>query len=107
MNLTEILGGLIIVAGLVLIVYIVARYTYLIKKMLAEKGIESSGSNKIKKMDVIGLMAGVAIGLLISSYFSTWRLDEDTMDLLSWGVILLSGALGLAITNKIQRKVDK
>ena len=103
-NYTEILGGLIIVSGAVLIVYFIARYTYLIKRMLAEKGmLDPENRNRISKMDVAGMIIGVGIGLLISTPLSTLELGEDTLDLLIWGVILICGAAGLIVASRWTR----
>ena len=100
----ETLGGLIIIAGAVLIVYFIARYTYLIKKMLAEKGmLQPKSENSISKFDVAYTIVGVGVGLLISAALSTLSLSENTMDLLGWGVVLIFGAIGLIVAQK-QRK---
>ena len=100
----ETLGGLIIIAGAVLIVYFIARYTYLIKKMLAEKGmLQPKSENSISKIDVAYTIVGVGVGLLISAALSTLSLSENTMDLLGWGVVLIFGAIGLIVAQK-QRK---
>lgn len=100
-QLIETLGGLIIISGLVTIVYFISRYTYLIKKMLAEKGILQPGAeSKITKLDIAYVIIGIGVGLLISAGLSELDLYESTFDLLMWGIILISGAVGLLIANK-------
>lgn len=95
-QLSEILGGLILVTGAVLMVYFIARYTYLIKKMLIEKGVfERRSEAQITKVDVAYVMVGVGVGLLLAALLSLLQLPETTMDLLAWGAVLLSGAAGL------------
>ena len=97
----ETLGGLIIIAGAVLIVYFIARYTYLIKKMLAEKGmLQPKSESSVSKIDVSYTIVGVGIGLLISAALSTLSLSENTMDLLGWGVVLIFGAIGLIVAQR-------
>ena len=97
-KLAESLGGLIIVAGMVLIVYFIARYTFLIKKMLAEKGmLEKRSASRLTKLDVAYVTVGIGSGLLMAAGLSFLELPSNTMDLLTWGTVLISGALGLII----------
>ncbi len=100
-SINEILGGLIIVTGFVVITYFIARYTYLIRKMLVEKGIsrEKSGQG-ITKKDVAYVVVGLGVGLLITGGLSLLDFEENTLDLLGWGVVLISGAVGLMIASK-------
>ena len=101
LKLGETLGGLIIVAGMVLIVYFIARYTYQIKKMLAEKGMLSQSSEtRLSKTDVAYTIIGIGVGLLISAGLSLMNLEEDTLDLLAWGIILITGSIGLILSVK-------
>jgi len=102
-KLSETLGGLIIVTGAVLIVYFIARFTFLTKKMLAEKEMLGKGwSPQVTKRDVAYVTIGVGVGLLGSATLSLLELEEHTIDLLAWGLVLISGAAGLliAIRNK-------
>ncbi len=108
MKTTEnIILGIGIFGGFVLIVYILARYTYLIKKAMIEKGLtgESTGS-KYRYLDIGCIVLGVGAGLLISSIFTTMKMNEDTMDLLVWGTILIFGGIGLLIAHSIRRKQE-
>ena len=102
-QLSETLGGLILAGGFVLIVYFIARFTYLTKRMLAEKNMLRKDGTHIDKLDVAWVIIGLGVGLLIAAGFSLLELKEDTMDLLSWGVILISGACGLIIAAKRRR----
>ena len=97
----ESLGGLIIVSGMVLIVYFIARYTYLIKKMLAEKGIlDKNSPSRLTKIDIAYVAIGIGIGLLLSAGLSLLEIRGRTEELLSWGLILISGAMGLILASK-------
>ncbi len=100
-QLGESLGGLIIVSGAVLMVYFVARYTYLIKKMLAEKGmLTNKYQSRVTKKDIAYVTIGLGVGLLLAAGLTLLELEEDTLDLLAWGVILISGAFGLLLAAK-------
>ncbi|MEM7514385.1 MAG: hypothetical protein AAF388_25890 [Bacteroidota bacterium] len=104
-QLEDILGGLIIISGAVLIVYFISRYTYLTKKMLAEKGALSPKSERsISKMDIAYVVIGIGVGLLISAGLSLLELSEDTMDLLSWGIVLIMGAVGLLVASQQKKQ---
>ncbi|WP_462248408.1 hypothetical protein [Ekhidna sp.] len=100
-TINELVGGLILVSGLVAIAYFIARYTFLIKKMLIEKGIKKEQSGQgITKRDVAYVVVGLGVGLLITGGLSLLNLSEDTLDLVGWGVVLISGATGLLIASK-------
>ena len=103
--LGELLGGLIIISGAVLIVYFIARFTYLTKKMLTEKGVMPAKSeNSINKQDIAYVVIGIGVGLLISAGLSLLELSEDTMDLLSWGIVLIMGAVGLLVASQQKKQ---
>ncbi len=107
-NFTELGGGLIIVTGFIVIVYIIARYTYFIKKLMIERGLTgSSNSGRFKYIDAACIVLGLGIGILVSAIYTTFPLTEDTMDLLIWGTILVFGALGLLIAHYLRRRVEK
>lgn len=96
----ELIGGLVLVSGLVLMVYFIARYTYLIKKMLAEKGVLPQRQEaRITKLDVAYVTVGIGVGLLIASGLTLLELEAETMDLLSWGIVLIGGAVGLIVAS--------
>ncbi len=100
-TINELVGGLILVSGLVAIAYFIARYTFLIKKMLIEKGIKKEQSGQgITKRDVAYVVVGLGVGLLITGGLSLLNLSEDTLDLVGWGVVLILGATGLLIASK-------
>lgn len=103
-TINELAGGLIIMSALVTMTYFIARYTFLIKKMLIEKGItkEKSGQG-ITKRDVAYVVIGLGVGLLITGGLSFLDLTEDTLDLLGWGVTLVSGAIGLLIASRANK----
>ena len=97
-KLVELLGGLVLIGGAVLIVYFIARYSFLTKKMLAEKGLlDQRSPTRFTKQDMAYITVGLGIGLFISAGLSQMDIRQDTFDLLSWGIILLFGALGQII----------
>lgn len=103
--LNETLGGLIIMAGMIAIVYILAKYNYLIRKMMIEKGIPApSLFSKNRLIDFACIFLFLGIGVLISAFYTSLQLEEDTMDLLIWGTILIVGSFGPALAYTIRRK---
>lgn len=100
-SINELVGGLILMSGFVAIVYFIARYTFLIKKMLIEKGITKEGTGQsITKQDVAYVLAGLGVGLLITAGLSLLELSENTMDLLGWGTVLICSSIGLLVAKK-------
>lgn len=107
-DLNEFLGLITIVIAVLLMVLIIARYTYLIKRTMIEKGVYVEHKNtKFKYLDVGCIVFGLGIGLLVSSIFTTLDLLEDTMDLLVWGTILIFGAAGLVVAHFIRKRLEK
>ncbi len=96
-----------IIVALLLVVFIIARYNYLIKKEMIKQGIYLENRTfKYKYLDVGCIVFGLGIGLLISSIFTSMNLTEDTTDLLVWGTILIFGAAGLVAAHFIRKKLE-
>lgn len=106
-NLGEALSGLIIISGAITIVFIISKYTYLIKKAMIEKGLASTHTNKVQYLEIGCVVVGLGLGLLISSVFTIADLSEDTLDLLIWGTILIFGGVGLTTAHFISKKLEK
>ena len=107
-NLNEALGGLVLVIGIVLIVFIIAKYTYLIKKAMIEKGLATEkASYRLKYLDIGCITIGLGFGLLVSSIFTSMKISEDMMDLLIWGTISIFGGVSLIVAHLIRRKLEK
>ncbi|MBG6129564.1 uncharacterized membrane protein YidH (DUF202 family) [Aquimarina sp. EL_43] len=107
-NLNEFLGFITIIIAAILLVFIIARYNYLIKKAMIEKGMYlDQKTNKFKYLDIGCIVFGLGIGLLVSSLFTTMNLLEDTADLLVWGTILIFAAGGLVVAHFIRKKLEK
>lgn len=106
-QLHETLGGLVIVGGAVAIVYILARFNYLIKKAAYETGVDlSTRQRKWRYLDLGCIFLGLGIGLGLSSVFTFFELKEDTLDLLVWSTIVIFGALGLLATHFLRKSID-
>ena len=106
-HLAEILGGLALLVALVTIVFIIAKYNYLIKKAMIDKGVYIERvNNKFRYLDIGCIVFGLGIGLLVSSVFTSMSLTEDTMDLLIWGTILIFGAAGLVLAHYIRKRLE-
>jgi hypothetical protein len=106
-NLIEAISGILVVSGMVLIVFIIARYTYLIKKAMINKGLAKEQSNNaFKYMDLGCVVIGLGIGLLVSSIYTVLDISEDTSDLLVWGTLSIFGGLSLIVAQIIRRKFE-
>lgn len=86
-----------------LVIFFIARYNYLLKKALADKGIVPN-SIKINYSEVACIVIGIAVGIGASSVFTVMDLSEDTTDLLVWSVILIGGGLGLFAAQFVHQK---
>ncbi len=92
--------------GIVLIVYILARYTYLIRRAMIEKGLVNSTGTNFRFLDWGCIVLSLGVGLIISSIYTAFDLTEDTMDLLVWGTILIFGGIGLMVAHSIRKKQE-
>jgi len=107
-QINETLGGLIIILGMVAIVYIIARYRYMIKKLMIEKGVmPPSGNSKSRLIDAGCMFFFLGIGVLVSAYYTTLDLTEDTLDLLMWGTILIIGSFGPIAAYLIRKNYER
>jgi hypothetical protein len=93
-------------SSLVLIIYIISKYHYLLKKVLAEKGVMES-KIKINYSEIGCIVIGIALGLGIASIVTVIELSEDTSDLLIWSAILIGGGLGLLGAHFIRQKTQR
>lgn len=105
-NYQEALAALFLMTGLVVVIFIIARYTYLIKKAMIEKGLAAQQRDrKPQYIDIGCIVIGLGLGLLTSSAFTFLDLPEDTMDLLVWGTISIFGGLSIVAAHYIRRKI--
>ena len=104
-DLSEIIGGLIIVSGLVSIVYFITKYNYLTRKAAIERGNESNQSSQILRYLEWGCIAlSLGLGLLVSSMFTLMSLSEETLEMMMWGTILIFGGFGLLTAHYIRNR---
>ncbi|MEM6719749.1 MAG: DUF6249 domain-containing protein [Bacteroidota bacterium] len=93
--------------GIVGIIFILARYNYLIKKAMIERGLtESLEQTKTRYIDLGCLVLGLGIGMLISSFFTQLDLEEGTMELIVWGIILIFGGLGVIAAHFLRKRME-
>jgi hypothetical protein len=94
--------------GIVSIIFILTRYNYLIKKAMIERGLTQELENvKTRYIDLGCLILGLGIGMLISSIFTQMELDEGTMELIVWGIILICGGLGVMCAYFLRKRMEK
>jgi uncharacterized protein YybS (DUF2232 family) len=102
-----IVTGASLVTCIVLVVFILARYNYLLKKTMIEKELPFElTKNRYRFLELGCTLLGLGAGLAVSSVFTAMGLSEDTTDLLAWGVILVFGGTGLVISHYIRRKQE-
>lgn len=105
-HIQEALGALFLMTGVVIVVYIIARYSYLIKKAMIEKGLaHPETSKKTQYLDIGCILLSLGLGLIVSTIFTTMEFTEDTADLLIWGTIFIFGAVGLFMAHWLRKKV--
>ncbi len=104
-NYQDALAAMVLMAGIVVVVFIIAKYTYLVKKAMIEKGLASqANSRKLQYIDLGCIIGSVGVGLVVSTVFTTMELSENTTDLFVWGTILICGAMGLLVAHFLRRK---
>ncbi|RDK88327.1 DUF6249 domain-containing protein [Marinirhabdus gelatinilytica] len=96
----EVIFGVVFFLLITTVIFIIARYTYLIRKAMAENGLQTPKAiTKGRLLHFGGILIGLGIGLMVSSIFTMLDLTETTADLLIWGTIVLFGGLGLIVAN--------
>lgn len=92
---------------IVLVVFILARYNYLIKKVMAAHGNVGDFTTKpFRYLETGCVLMGIGLGLGLSSVFTLMDIPEDTMDLLVWATILICGGLGMLGAHQVRRKQE-
>jgi hypothetical protein len=95
--------------ALVLVVYFLAKYSYLTKKALAESGhpIDFGKGNRYVYQDIACIVIGLGLGLGVSAIISEFDLSEDTMDLLIYGTISLFTGTGLLVAHFLRKSNNR
>lgn len=90
-----------------IVVFILSKYNYLIKKARIESGMAGPEPvNRYRYLEYGCVLVGLGAGLGFSSVFTIMPLSEDAMDLLVWATILVFGGLGLLLAHYIRRKQE-
>ena len=101
----EVIFGLAFFILIAAVIFIIARYTYLIRKAMAENGLQATKTlTKSRLMHLGGILIGLGIGLMVSSVFTLLNFNEDTTDLLVWGTIILFGGFGLIVAHLLDER---
>lgn len=110
MNTTtqEVIFGITFFVLITTVIFIIARYTYLIRKAMAENGLQAPKTfTKSRLMHIGGILIGLGLGLMVSSVFTLMDLSENTADLLIWGTIVLFGGFGLIVAHLLDEKFGR
>ena len=92
--------------AIVTIVYILARYNYLIRRAIIDEGGDPyAGRTRYSFLDMGCILLGVGIGLALAAYISTLDLTEDTMDLLIYAALLICGGTGLVVAHLLRHRI--
>ena len=100
----DIVFGIMLFGGITLIVFILSRYNYLIKKTAYENGLVPQASYfKLRLFELGCTVVGVGIGLGISAIFMEMGLSAVTEELIVYAFTMCFGGAGM-ITSYILRK---
>lgn len=107
-NLESIVSVVALSGSVVLIIFILSRHYYLVKKVIAENGFNPNDKKrKYNFLDIGCIVLSLGIGLGISSIYTTWRLSENTFYFLVYATIFICGGIGLIVSHFIRRKLEK
>ncbi len=107
-KLEEILSLLAVTGGFVAVVFIIARYNFMIKKVMIEKGMHTpKTTTKARYLDLGCIIIGLGAGFLVSSIYTEMRLTEDTTDLLVWGTIAIFGGISLVVAHYLRKRQER
>lgn len=102
----ELIFGLAFFALIITVTIIIARYTYLIRKAMAENGLQAPKTlTKRRVIHLGGILIGLGVGLMVSSIVTFFEMRENTADLLNWGIIILFGGFGLIGAHILEEKL--
>ncbi len=104
----EVIFGIAFFAFITTVIFIIARYTYLIRRTMAENGLKPTKAlRKARPFHIGGILIGLGLGLIASSVFTLMELSENTADLLIWGTIVLFGGFGLIVAHLLEEKFGR
>lgn len=102
-----ILTGILFASG-VIIIYILARYNFLIRKQAVEKGFNPFNRRKSYSLVEIGcIVLNLGIGFGVCSIYTTFELSEDTFYLLVYATMFICGGIGLIGAHFIRRRLER
>ncbi|MEB2777350.1 hypothetical protein SYJ56_18695 [Algoriphagus sp. D3-2-R+10] len=109
MNDLEIIMQLLIIGSSVtLIIFILAKYNYGIKKAAIERGFNpNERKKKYTFMEIGCIVLSLGIGFGISSIFTTMMLPEDTFYFLVYATLFSCGGIGLMAAHFIRARFEK
>ncbi|MEQ8904842.1 hypothetical protein [Ekhidna sp.] len=103
--LENIVFAIMFFGGIILTIYIIARYTYLTKKALADRGFNPQDQKfKVTLIDLACIVIAGGVGLGLASFLTLLNISEDMMDMLIYGFLLVFIGVGLFAANHFRNK---
>ncbi|MEM8983602.1 MAG: hypothetical protein AAGC71_11285 [Pseudomonadota bacterium] len=106
--MSDLIFGFTFFGGITLIVFILARFNYLIKKTAYENGIAPNESYfKLRVFELGCTVVGVGLGLGLSAIFMEFDLAPGTKELIVYAFTLCLGGAGMIISHVVRKRQDE
>ncbi|NVK55470.1 MAG: hypothetical protein HWE26_07635 [Alteromonadaceae bacterium] len=104
----DVLFGSVLFGLITLVVFILSRYNYLIKKTAYENGLKPNESYfKLRMFEAGCTIVGVGIGLGFSSIFMEMGLLPVTEELLIYSFTLCFGGAGMIVSHLARKRFNE
>ncbi|MDD7885076.1 hypothetical protein [Flavivirga sp. 57AJ16] len=104
----EIILTALLFSSCVFVVFFLARFNYLIKKLAAEKGFDPIRNREKYGFIEIGcIILGLGVGFGICAIYTTINLPEDTFYFIVYSTLFICGGIGLLAAHFMRKKFGK
>lgn len=105
----EIILMMIIIGGsIAFIIFVIAKYNYQAKKIIAESGFNPNESKKKYTFMEIGcIILSLGLGFGICAIYTNLKLPEDTFYFLVYATLFICGGMGLMAAHFIRKRLEK